>query len=120
MDPPWTMDQAGGLFTIYELVSGAARIAVLVNPANATNTESILRCVEPAARSMGLQIQVLNASTTARSMRPSQLWGASGPTHFSLAATAFSPAGGCKLLSWRRSARSPRPIHSVNMPKPVG
>jgi putative tryptophan/tyrosine transport system substrate-binding protein len=46
-----------------ELVPGAARIAVLVNPANATNTESILRGVEPAARSMGLQIQVLNAST---------------------------------------------------------
>jgi putative tryptophan/tyrosine transport system substrate-binding protein len=46
-----------------ELVPGAARIAVLVNPANATNTESILRGVEPAARSLGLQIQVLNAST---------------------------------------------------------
>jgi putative ABC transport system substrate-binding protein len=45
-----------------ELVPSAVRIAVLVNPANATNTESILRGVEPAARSMGLQIQVLNAS----------------------------------------------------------
>jgi putative tryptophan/tyrosine transport system substrate-binding protein len=46
-----------------ELVPAAVRIAVLVNPANPTNTESILRSVEPAARSMGLQIQVLNAST---------------------------------------------------------
>src|SRR5262245_943658 len=45
-----------------ELVPAAVRIAVLVNPANATNTESILRGVEPAARSMGLQTQVLNAS----------------------------------------------------------
>jgi putative ABC transport system substrate-binding protein len=45
-----------------ELVPSAVRIAVLVNPANATNTESILRGVEPAARSMGLQMQVLNAS----------------------------------------------------------
>src|SRR5262245_43430006 len=34
-----------------ELVPSAVRIAVLVNPANATNTESILRGVEPAARS---------------------------------------------------------------------
>ena len=44
------------------LVPAATRVAVLVNPADATNTESTLRDVEPAARAMGLQIQVLNAS----------------------------------------------------------
>jgi putative ABC transport system substrate-binding protein len=47
-----------------ELVPAATRVAVLVNPANTTNTESTLRDVEPAARAMGLQIQVLNASTS--------------------------------------------------------
>ena len=47
-----------------ELVPAATRVAVLVNPANATNTETTLRDVEPAARAMGLQIQVLNASTS--------------------------------------------------------
>jgi putative ABC transport system substrate-binding protein len=47
-----------------ELVPGAARVAVLVNPANAINTERTLRDVEPAARAIGLQIQVLNASTS--------------------------------------------------------
>jgi putative tryptophan/tyrosine transport system substrate-binding protein len=47
-----------------ELVPGAARVAVLVNPANATQTESTLRDVEPAARDMGLQIQVLKANTS--------------------------------------------------------
>ena len=47
-----------------ELVPAAARVAVLVNPANATNTETTLRDVEAAARAMGLQIQVLNASTS--------------------------------------------------------
>jgi putative ABC transport system substrate-binding protein len=47
-----------------ELVPGAARVAVLVNPANATSTETTLRDVEPAARAIGLQIQVLNASTS--------------------------------------------------------
>jgi ABC-type uncharacterized transport system substrate-binding protein len=46
-----------------ELVPGAARVAVLVNPANATTTETTLRDVEPAARAMGLQIQVHNAGT---------------------------------------------------------
>src|SRR5262249_18819266 len=47
-----------------ELVPGAIRIAVLVNPANAAGTESTLRGVQAAARATGgLQIQVLNAST---------------------------------------------------------
>jgi putative ABC transport system substrate-binding protein len=45
------------------MVPGAARIAVLVNPANAISTETTLRDVQSAAGSMGLQIQVLNAGT---------------------------------------------------------
>jgi putative ABC transport system substrate-binding protein len=46
-----------------EMVPGAARIAVLVNPAN-TTTETALSDAAAAARVMGLQIQVLNASTS--------------------------------------------------------
>jgi ABC-type uncharacterized transport system substrate-binding protein len=49
---------------LHEIVPGAARIAVLVNPANATTTETTLRVMQSAARAMGLQIQVLNASTS--------------------------------------------------------
>ena len=40
------------------------RVAVLVNPADTTNSESALRDVNVAARAMGLQIQVLNAGTS--------------------------------------------------------
>ena len=47
-----------------ELVPGATRITVLVNPANATTTDAALRDAVPAARAIGLQIQVLNASTS--------------------------------------------------------
>jgi putative tryptophan/tyrosine transport system substrate-binding protein len=47
-----------------ELVPGAARVAVLVNPANAANTETTLKDVEVAAGSMGLQTQVVRASTS--------------------------------------------------------
>jgi putative ABC transport system substrate-binding protein len=46
-----------------EMVPGAARIAVLVNPANIA-IETTLRDVQSAARVMGLQIQVLKASTS--------------------------------------------------------
>jgi len=49
---------------LHELVPGSARVAVLVNPASATIAESTLRDAEVAARFLGLQIQVLNASTS--------------------------------------------------------
>ena len=60
-----------------QLVPGATRIAVLVNPADAAVTETTLREVETAARAMGLQIQVHMPAAAARSRRPSQpagLW----------------------------------------------
>ena len=47
-----------------ELVPGAARVAVLVNPASSgTNARSTVRDIQGAARTLGLQIQVLNADT---------------------------------------------------------
>jgi putative ABC transport system substrate-binding protein len=46
-----------------ELVPGATRVVVLVNPAGPA-LETTLRDVGPAARVMGLQIQVVNASTS--------------------------------------------------------
>jgi putative ABC transport system substrate-binding protein len=47
-----------------ELVPAAKRVAVFVNPANGTTAETTLRDVEPAARAMGLQIQVFNAGSS--------------------------------------------------------
>jgi putative tryptophan/tyrosine transport system substrate-binding protein len=44
-----------------ELVPGAARVAVLVNPANVTTMRSTVRDVESAARTFGLQLTTLNA-----------------------------------------------------------
>jgi putative ABC transport system substrate-binding protein len=46
------------------LVPAVTRVAVLVNPASAANTKTTLRDVQAAARAMGLQIQVHNASTS--------------------------------------------------------
>jgi ABC-type uncharacterized transport system substrate-binding protein len=47
-----------------ELVPGAKRIAVLVNSADASNTDATLTSLQPAARAMGLQIEVFNANTS--------------------------------------------------------
>jgi len=52
------------LALLHELVPKAVRIAVLVNPANASTAEATLREIPDAARAMGLQTQVLNASTS--------------------------------------------------------
>jgi len=49
---------------LHQLVPRAARIAVFVNPANALNAEAVERDAQPAARAMGLQIQVLHVSTS--------------------------------------------------------
>ena len=46
-----------------ELVPAAARIAVLINPANAASAEPAVRDVQAAALAIGLQIQVHNAGT---------------------------------------------------------
>jgi putative ABC transport system substrate-binding protein len=49
---------------LHELVPGAVRVAVLVNPVNAPNSESTLRDVDASGRAIGLQIQVVRASTS--------------------------------------------------------
>jgi ABC-type uncharacterized transport system substrate-binding protein len=49
---------------LHELVPNAVRVALLVNPANAPATETALRIVQEAAPTIGLQIQILKASTS--------------------------------------------------------
>jgi putative ABC transport system substrate-binding protein len=49
---------------LHELVPKAARMAVLVNPANTSSAESTLRYIPEAVRAIGLQSQVFNASSS--------------------------------------------------------
>jgi putative tryptophan/tyrosine transport system substrate-binding protein len=53
------------LALLHELLPKAVRIGVLTNPANAVATEALLPRLEEGARSLGLQIGVLRASTAA-------------------------------------------------------
>ena len=52
------------LALLRELVPGAARVAVLVNPADPERTEAVLDDAHAAARATTLEIQVLKASTS--------------------------------------------------------
>ena len=48
---------------LHDLVPKAVRVAVLLNPANASIADSTLRGTKEAAPTIGLQIQILNATT---------------------------------------------------------
>jgi putative ABC transport system substrate-binding protein len=48
---------------LHELLPRATRIAVLVNPTNATTTDATLRDASEAARALGMQIKALKAGT---------------------------------------------------------
>jgi putative tryptophan/tyrosine transport system substrate-binding protein len=48
---------------LHDLEPKAVRVPVLLNPANASSTESQTRIVQEAATTVGLQIQILNAKT---------------------------------------------------------
>jgi len=52
------------LALLRELVPGAARIAVLVNPADPERLEAVVADAQAAARVTQLQLQVLKASTS--------------------------------------------------------
>jgi hypothetical protein len=84
-------------------VPAAARVAVLVSPAKATDTDGMLRELETATRAMGLQIQVTSgeidaAFATFGRERPDALFVSGGP---------FCSADVFNWSCWRRATRSP-------------
>ena len=104
-----------------ELVPTIARVAVLNNPANVSNTASMLRDVEAAAGVLAMQIQFFNASTNReidaavrnpcepavrrRLRRPRRiLQQPASPTD----------------RRWRRATHFPWPIRGVNLSRPAG
>jgi putative ABC transport system substrate-binding protein len=55
--------EAKRLELLCQFVPRAARIAILVNPTDVTNTETTLRDAGAAARAIGVQVQILKASS---------------------------------------------------------
>ena len=103
-----------------ELVPGVTRVAVLVNPASAPNVEITLRDVEAAARAMGLQIQVFNASTSREIDAAFATFVRERPDALFVGSDTFSPVDASRWPTWRRATWSPRRIRSVTIPKSAG
>ena len=101
------------------LVPGAVKVAALVDPA-VPPTATTLRELEAAARSLGLQIHVLNASTGGEINAAFERLHASSPTRCSSARASCSTTGAFKLSTWRPSTRFLRRMRSVNFPNSVG
>jgi putative ABC transport system substrate-binding protein len=55
--------EAKRLALLHQLVPGGAEVALLVNPADAWNTENTLREVSGAARQLGMHVRVLKTAT---------------------------------------------------------
>jgi ABC-type uncharacterized transport system substrate-binding protein len=102
-----------------EMVPAAKRMAVLVNPTGPT-AETTLRDVDPAARSMGLQIQIFKAGT---SREIDTAFATIVRERMMPSTSAMSPSSTAGVCNWsigRRYTRSPRHIRSVNIPKSAG
>ena len=81
--------EAKRLQFLHQLVPQAQRIAVLVNPNSLIYTETTLRDVDAAARTIGLQLQVLKANT-AREIEEGFAWSErQRPDALFVGATAF-------------------------------
>jgi putative ABC transport system substrate-binding protein len=48
---------------LHDMVPKAVRVAVLVNPANVSNTETTVHVVQEAAHAIGVQTEIVNATT---------------------------------------------------------
>jgi len=102
---------------LHEMVPRAARVAVIVNPVNTANLEAVERDAPPAARVLGLELQMLRASTSREIDAAFATFAASCPRPSSLPLMVFSTAGACNSRNRRRTIGCPRSIRGANFPK---
>jgi putative ABC transport system substrate-binding protein len=95
---------------LHELVPTASVVALLVNPANPTVAEPNSRELQAAARTLGLELHVLNASTErdldevfAKLIQLQRVGSSSAPIHFLRAGANSSP-------HWHSATRCQRSI----------
>src|SRR5262245_42525408 len=105
---------------LHDLLPRAVRVAVLVNPADASLTASTLRDVEEAARAIGLQVQVLNLSTSREINAAFENVGRDRPDALFVGVNTFLMPGVSKWSSWRRSTGSLRSIRRATLSKCAG
>jgi putative ABC transport system substrate-binding protein len=105
---------------LHELAPKAVRFALLVNPTNTASTESTLRDVPEAARSIGLQIQILNASTSREIEAAFATIVRDRADALFVGPDGSSIPDACNLRRSRRAMGFPQPIPVARLSKPAG
>jgi putative ABC transport system substrate-binding protein len=90
-----------------ELLPQATRLAILVNPADATNSATTIREVGAAARAFGMQVQVLNASTPREIEAAFESIGRDRPDALFVGASAFLNVRRVQLVQLAATHRLP-------------
>ena len=103
-----------------QLVPGAVRIAVLVNPANAAIAEATVREVETAAHAMGLQIRILNADNSREIDVAFASFVREPPDALFVSSSPFFTARRVQLVQLAARPGSPRRIPGATMSKSAG
>ena len=84
---------------LHDLIPKATRIGLLLNPANASSTETTLREVQKAADQISLKIQVLNAKTSSEIDSAFELLAKYRPDALFVAPDAFFNSRGAQLAT---------------------
>jgi putative tryptophan/tyrosine transport system substrate-binding protein len=103
-----------------ELVPAISRIAVLVNPTDASATQSMTRDVETAARAMGAQIQVFNASTSREIDAAFETIARERPDALFVGGDPFFSSRRVQLATMAARHAIPMSSQHVKLPKPAG
>jgi putative tryptophan/tyrosine transport system substrate-binding protein len=104
---------------LHDLVPKAVRIAVLVNPANASTAESTIRDMEKAAPPLDCKSKFLTPQRSARSIRPLRPWRANAPMRSSSLPTGSSTPDVCNLQPSQRATRFRRHTRTVMLSPPA-
>ena len=105
---------------LHDMVPKAARVAVLVNPANRQTTETTLREVREAAPTIGLQIQLHNASTIGEIDAAFATFERDRPDALFVAPDAFFTSRRGQFATLTARDRFRRLMQYVNLSKPAG
>jgi putative tryptophan/tyrosine transport system substrate-binding protein len=84
---------------LHDLIPKATRIGLLLNPANASSTETTLREVQKAADQISLKIQVLNAKTSSEIDSAFEVLAKDRPDALFVAPDAFFNSRGAQLAT---------------------
>ena len=105
---------------LHDLVPKAVRIAVLVNPANASSAKTTLRDVQEAAPALGLEIQILNATTIGEIDATFATFARDRPDAMFVAGDGFFASRRGQFATLTAVTGFRRPIRPVKLSRPAG